>query len=600
MGAAGANPFGPPSARRNLTMLDLPLRLQRNSDVPVYRQITGQIIEFVRSGRVARGSKLPPTRSLAVACGVHRNTIVAAYAELHAQGYTEAGPGRGTFIARHVPEDDFVRPPLAGSDARDRRFAAGIGGRGFAVSADPKKALAQQPVQSGVRAAGLHRPPAATHRPGARGSVLVRRAPINAGELFSRVARELPGTRDQVSLLGARRADSVNLKSGAIALDLFPWEAFRRAIGHVLGKEWRRLTHGDLPLGLEPLRVALSTFLFSRGVVAEPGEIAVTTGSQQAIDLVARLFLEPGDSVVVEDPGYPAARQRFALEGAEIVSVPVDDRGLIVERLGRLLRRRPVKLVYITPNCQWPTSVRMDDDRRRELAELASRFNFIVVEDDYAAELRFRGPAVAPLFMTMPPGRCINLGSFSKSMLPGLRLGYAVAPPEISRRMASLKMLTDSHSSLLVQATVAEFLAGGHFETHLRRLRRECRLRLEALTRELRQQVGDRLAWNEPDAGSHLWGRLTGNEDAASLAAFSRERGLEFTPGAAYFSNPRMGRSHLLMSFASTPVTRARPTARAFAECLHAFTADVAGAEDAAPGSPRTRPPARIELAESH
>lgn len=511
-------------------MLDLPLQLDSGSAEPLYLQMVRQIAGFIRSGRLPRGSKLPPTRQLAVACGVHRNTVISAYAELQAQGYTEAGPGRGTFVAARLPEDSFAAPV---------------------------------------------RPSRATP---AAAPVAAVPAPASAGP-YSRLVQQLPGVMDLDSLLKARRAARVNFNSGVVALDLFPWETFRGVLAEVLGKQWRRLAEHDHPIGLESLREALSTLLFAHGVSADPGEIVITTGSQQAIDLLARLYLDPGDVVAVEDPGYQAARQRFALEGARIEPIPVDGEGMQIDVLERLLRTTAVKLVYMTPNCQWPTCVQLSGERRRRLGELAERYSFLVIEDDYAAELRFRGPATAPLYMSLPPGRCLNLGSFSKSLLPGLRLGYAVAPAEVTRRLAALKLLTDAHSSLLVQAAVAEFIRLGHFETHLRKLRRECRLRLDALTTELAGRMAGRLQWNEPDAGSNLWCRLMpqANDpqpDAAAFASWARERGLAFSPGQNYFSRPEDGRTNLLLGFAAIPVHRAGDTATQLADCLTEYTAD--------------------------
>lgn len=526
-------------------MLDLPLQLDSGSAEPLYLQMVRQIAGFIRSGRLARGSKLPPTRQLAVACGVHRNTVISAYAELQAQGYTEAGPGRGTFVATRLPEDSFAAP------VRPAR-----------PEVPPRTAVVSGPAEA--------KPAAATTGP------------------YSRLVQQLPGVMDLDSMLKARRATRVNFNSGVVALDLFPWETFRGVLSEVLGKQWRRLAEHDHPIGLESLREALSTLLFAHGVSADPGEIAITTGSQQAIDLLARLYLDPGDVVAVEDPGYQAARQRFALEGARIEPIPVDGDGMQIEPLEQLLRSTPVKLVYMTPNCQWPTCVQLSAERRRRLGQLAERHEFLVIEDDYAAELRFRGPATAPLYMSLPPGRCLNLGSFSKSLLPGLRLGYAVAPAEVTRRLAALKLLTDAHSSLLVQAAVAEFIRLGHFETHLRKLRRECRLRLDALTAELAARVPGSLQWNEPDAGSNLWCRMLPQPgetepDAADFASWARERGLAFSPGQNYFSRPQDGRSALLLGFAAIPVHRAADTAAQLADCLSEYWADRARRRDGHP-----------------
>lgn len=528
-------------------MLDLPLQLQPDSSTPLYQQIVRQVVKFIRDGRLVRGSKLPPTRQLAIACGVHRNTIIAAYAELHAQGYTEAGPGRGTFIAERLPEDSFSAPV---------RLPAAV-------------------------------PAAASTAP----------LPERASGPYSRLVQQLPGVMDLDSLMKARRATRVNFNSGVVALDLFPWETFKGVLSEVLGKQWRRLAEHDHPIGLESLREALATLLFAHGVSADPGEIVITTGSQQAIDLLARLYLDPGDVVAVEDPGYQAARQRFALEGARIEPIPVDGEGMRIDRLEQLLRETPVKLVYMTPNCQWPTGVQLSAQRRQWIRSLAEQYEFLVIEDDYAAELRFRGPATVPLYMSLPPGRCLNLGSFSKSLLPGLRLGYAVAPAEVTRRLAALKLLTDAHSSLLVQAAVAEFIRRGHFETHLRKLRRECRLRLDALTAALAARVPSRLQWKEPDAGSNLWCRMlvpAGEPppDAADFSNWARERGLIFSAGPNYFSRPEAGRDALLLGFAAIPVQQADGIAAQLADSLTEYSADRLR---------RARPPAtapELEVAE--
>jgi GntR family transcriptional regulator/MocR family aminotransferase len=281
---------------------------------------------------------------------------------------------------------------------------------------------------------------------------------------------------------------------------LFPLEQWRRFVAGELRRGILEAGgYGD-PAGLDRLRTAIARHIgIARSVDAAADDVLVTSGAQQAFDLIGRVLIEPGDVVVVEEPGYPPVRQLFETLGARVVGIPVDDEGIVVDALPTHAR-----LVYVTPSHQFPLGAVMSFRRRVALLEWAQRSGAAIVEDDYDTEYRFADRPLDPLQSLDRDGRVIYVGTFSKTMLPALRLGFLVAPAPLRSALRSAKRLTDWSADYLTQAAMARFLDGGHFARHVRRATRAYAVRREQLIGEVAGQFGDDVRIIPSIAGLHL------------------------------------------------------------------------------------------------
>jgi GntR family transcriptional regulator/MocR family aminotransferase len=296
-----------------------------------------------------------------------------------------------------------------------------------------------------------------------------------------------------------RQPAPYDFRTGVPDATLFPHDRWRRLMAHELRTDLSAGLYGD-PAGHRPLREAIARHIaVSRGVDATADDITITNGTQQAVDLVARVLLEPGDRVAVEDPGYPPPRRLFETSGARVVGVPVDRDGLVVDDLPRHTR-----LVYVTPSHQYPLGVSLSLERRRALLAWAERNDAAILEDDYDSEFRFHGRPVEPLHTLDGTGRVIYVGTFSKTLLPALRLGFVVAPPSLHAALHRAKRLTDWHTSVPAQATLARFIDTGEFARHLRRVGAVYRQRHDLLRQALARDLAEHLEAVPSNAGLHV------------------------------------------------------------------------------------------------
>jgi GntR family transcriptional regulator/MocR family aminotransferase len=286
--------------------------------------------------------------------------------------------------------------------------------------------------------------------------------------------------------------------------------------------------------------------------------VLITNGAQQGLDLLARCLVDPGDAVVLEQPGYFAAAWAFAAAGAHLVGVAVDEQGLRTDELARVLRSRRVKLVYATPAVQSPTGVVLSDARRDELLELADAHQTPVVEDDYDAELRRGGAATPALKAGDAAGQVIYAGTFSKALLPGLRIGYLVAPPAVLRRLALARIAADFGPNTVAQVAIAELLAAGDFERHVRRVRKLYAARLNALHAALAAHLPPGAAFAPPAGGNALWLRLPPAADPDAVWAGMLEAGVAAARGDLFFIDGQ-GRDCLLLGVAGVAEERIEP-----------------------------------------
>jgi GntR family transcriptional regulator / MocR family aminotransferase len=470
-------------------MLELPFRPDRASPEPVYRQLEAYLRGLVETGRLPAGAKLPASRELAGALRLARVTVVQAYEALRRDGLVRARVGQGTFV---VPRAS------APADAAPSR-----GGRSFVWSS-----------------------------------------------LFALRARAL-GVPAGIAL---RHPEAIrfDLRGGQVDRETLPLVEVRRALELALRRHGALLAgHGD-PYGWPTLRREIARLLVARGIECDADEVAVTSGAQQALDLAARVLLDPGDTVALEQPGYFGAALAFKAAQSNLVGVGVDEEGLRTEELEQVLRARRVKLVYATPAAQSPTGVAMSERRRRELLALADEHQTPILEDDYAAELRYEAVAVGALKAADRAGQVIYAGTFAKVVFPQLRLGFVVAPPELLRKIALARWSADGGAPLAAQMALASLIRSGALERHLRRVRRLYAERRAAMLESLRAAMPAGARWSPPAAGHSVWLRLPAGVDGEAVFRDALAAGIAYSRGDAFYVDGQ-GKDELSLSFATLP-----------------------------------------------
>jgi 2-aminoadipate transaminase len=341
--------------------------------------------------------------------------------------------------------------------------------------------------------------------------------------------------RDLLALTS--RPEVISFAGGLPALELFDLEGLRTAFDTVLAEPGGRRHLQYAPTeGNADLREAVAQRLSRRSLPTAAADLLVTTGSQQALTLLATVLLDPGAVVAVEEPTYLAALQCFALAGARIVPVAGDEDGIDPEDLTRVLQRERPTLLYLVPTFANPTGRTLSAARRTAVAELAAASRTWVVEDDPYGELRYRGRALAPLAAEPAAGdRVIHLGSFSKIGAPGLRLGWLRAPAALLPALTVAKQAADLHTSTIDQAAAAAYLAHNDLDAHIASLRGAYRERRDAMLAALPHVMPAGATWSDPDGGMFVWARLAGDVDTGQLLPGALARDVAFVPGAAFF-----------------------------------------------------------------
>jgi GntR family transcriptional regulator/MocR family aminotransferase len=365
----------------------------------------------------------------------------------------------------------------------------------------------------------------------------------------------------------ARPTEILALSAGLPALDQFPWRDWGR-ISARLHRERpaTALAYGD-PRGAPALRAAIAEHLgVARGIACSPEQVLVVAGSQQGIDLTARVLAEPGDAVWVEEPGYPIGRAAFEAAGLRPISVPVDSEGLDVA--AGITAARHARLAFVAPSHQYPLGATLSLRRRLALLEWAAAEDAWVLEDDYDGDYRYGGRPLAPLHTLDRTGRVIYLGTFSKVLAPGLRLGYLVVPPTLIEPFAVRKAVADRHAPGLDQQILARFIAEGRLAAHLRRMRVLYSRRRAALIDALADEAAGLLdVGMAPEAGLHLAVRLTIEADDVAVSGAALEARVHAAALSTYYAGPVRGRGFVL-GFACTPEEQIRPAVRSLDQAI--------------------------------
>jgi GntR family transcriptional regulator/MocR family aminotransferase len=481
------------------------ISLDPSATAPLYRQLYFAIREAILAGRLQPGTRLPSTRTLASDLGLSRNTAVAAYEQLLAEGYLDGRVGAGSYVSNVLPE--------ALLHAR------------------------RSPTQSSTEC---------TTKPklSRRGAMLanLRSSPGLPARAFSLGLPELAG---------------------------FPFEDWAR----LLARRWRRPPRDFLvgvdPSGYRPLREALAHYLgASRAVSCDPDQILIVSGAQQALDLVARALIDPGDSVWVEEPGFSGTWSALLAAGAALTPVPIDDEGIDIEK-GRGLAP-DARLICVSPSHQYPLGITMSLRRRLELLDWADAADAFVLEDDYDSEYRYAGRPLAAMQGLDEKGRIIYVGSFSKVMFPGLRIGYMVAPKSLIEPFRAIRRLVDSHPSSIAQAALADFISDGYLTSHIRRMRSLYAGRQQILLEAAATALGDEIQLAPDHAGMHLVGYLPKEADDAALSRRAGTHDVVVPPLSAFYrGTPK--RKGLLFGYAGVPDKEIR---RATTRLAEAFAKD--------------------------
>ncbi len=376
---------------------------------------------------------------------------------------------------------------------------------------------------------------------------------------------ETSAIRELFKLLG--KPGIISFAGGFPDSAMFDVEGLREASQKALTEEPGGALQYGATEGYEPLRTQLAAFERSKGVTdIEPQNLIVTTGSQQALDLLGKTMISPGDKVIVEGPTFLATIQCFRLYGADLVSAPIDANGVQVDKLEQLIAEHKPKFVYLIPTFGNPSGALLSLERRKKILELAVKYQVLIVEDDPYGDLYFGEappPSMLALSKDVPGSRewIAHCGSMSKVLSPGLRVGWLVAQPELLAKATMCKQFSDAHTSTFAQATAAQYLKSGRMPATLDNVRKKYAERADAMAQALTRELGDAIEFTAPKGGLFFWARLTGAggkvKDAGEFAKRAIEQGVAFVPGAPFYAaSPDLGT--LRLSFATADVVKIR------------------------------------------
>lgn len=452
--------------------------------MPLHARIQRALRQMIIDGALSRGKPLPASRVLSKSLGVSRDTVEAAYAQLHAEGFIDRRVGSGSFVAEITEFSPSYR--RSRQDMKRKNKPPELSKRGAAIfnSGGVRESLTPRPFAPGI-----------------------------------------PDTRN---------------------FPLALWERLQRQVLKEIGMQ--TLLHGD-PQGVEPLRRVIADYInLERGARATPESVLILTSSQQALNLCANVLFDPGERVYIEEPAYYGARKAFDAAGLNCVPVQLDQKGLLIEPI--LNDLNPARVVFLTPSHQFPTGTTLALDRRLALIEWAKRHRCWIIEDDYDSEFHYAGKPTACMQGLDQNDRSIYIGTFTKSLFPGLRIGYIVLPPSLVAPMTTARTLIDGHTASISQYTLARFIEGGHFGAYIRTMRGIYAQRLEILTRLVRKYLSDHVEPRVPVGGLQMPCLLTCNISEQAVLEAARRNNIELL-GLSSLHAKNDGHAGFLLGFAA-------------------------------------------------
>jgi GntR family transcriptional regulator / MocR family aminotransferase len=464
------------------------IAVHRKGEKPLHRQIYDAFRAMILERRLQPGQQIPSTRALAGELGISRIPVLGAYAQLLAEGYIESRSGAGTFVTSSLSDKFLIARPAVAAVA--------------SVLNDP------------------------------------------ASDAVSRFSKLLPG--EGTAWIRGSGAFSV----GQIAYDHFPFRVWSDLVTRHARKVYASSMHYSDPMGSEEFREVIAAYLrTARAVNCTAAQIMVVNGSQHALDLSARVLLDPDSPVWIEEPGYEFLRHALTLSGCRLVPIPVDSEGLDVAAGVKLCRN--ARVAFVTPSHQYPLGATMSAARRLQLLEWAHGSGAWIVEDDYDSEYRYESMPVASMQGLDPGSRVIYIGTFSKTLFPSLRLGYMVIPPALVGRFLAVRQANDLCPSHLYQAALADFISGGHFARHIRKTRQLYAERRNALTQALRKEFGSEMEILGAEAGMHLVVTLPRGLSDRKISARAEQEGLWLWPLSAAYAGTNV-RQGFILGFGGT------------------------------------------------
>ncbi len=423
--------------------MELAITLNKNLPEPLHQQLYEQLRQTILNGRLTPGERIPSTRFLAKSLSISRFTVTTSYEQLLSEGYLETVKGRGTFVCQQIPDN--------------------------LIDSNPIEIIEK-----------------------------INPLPIK----LSKYGNTLANIKNVPRI--AEPELQINFRYGTPALSEFPIKIWRRLLSHYCNANLNWLDYSTEPSGYQPLRKAIAHYLTrSRAVNCEPEQILITNGTQQALDLILRLLIEPGETIAIENPGYLSARIIFETQGSQILPISVDNSGLVVQELANF-KDNIIRLVYVTPSHQFPTGAILSLPRRLELLSWAQQTGGLIIEDDYDSEFRYGEKPIPALQGLDKSDSVLYIGTFSKVLFPSLRIGYLVLPKSLVAIFTRAKWLCDRHLPVLEQQVLAEFIESGHLERHLRKMRSLYDQRRQVLVKVLKKHFGKRATILGEKAGIHI------------------------------------------------------------------------------------------------
>lgn len=446
--------------------------IDAQSDTPVYIQISNGFIQHIRQGRLRRGLKLPGSREIAALLQVNRMTVVAAFNELDAQGWIEMLPRKGTFIKKILP------------------------------LLTPKKITEETKVFTIAEKTGFQ---------------------YNEKRIVPVQLSDFPPT------------DKLIFNDGFPDVRIAPTEQLIKTMRRLsrLASQKKYLMYGG-PQGTIMLREVLSSFLNeTRGLPSSPENILITRGAQMGLYLAASVILKPGDTIIAGSPGYAVANLTFQQSGAKVIHIPVDDKGINIERLEEICQRKKIKMVYVIPHHHNPTTVTLSSERRIRLLALAAKYKFAIIEDDYDYDFHYSSKPIMPMASLDRNGNVIYIGTFTKTLAPAIRFGFVVAPASFIRSATHLRKSIDTQGDSLMENAIAELYKDGTMTRHIKKSVNLYRERRDHLCNLLQTKLGKHLSFDVPAGGMSVWTKFH-KIDLSMVAERALKKGLIIRNGKDY------------------------------------------------------------------
>jgi DNA-binding transcriptional MocR family regulator len=466
------------------------ISINKDASTPYYLQLKNQLKDLIVTGVLKPDTKLPPTRKLSDELDINRNTVLTAYEELEADGYVYSHVGQGTFVAGSDSYQDKAPLPAAKKFNWSNSFSTNFDEIG----------------------------------------------------LFSMV---------QLYRISTSKV-TVAFGGGVPADDLYPLQLIKRCFNAAVHEEKKAVFNYGPTEGYSPLREFIAKKVKGMGIDARLADIFITNGSQQAMQIAARILIDPGDYVITEEPTYTGALGAFTTLKAKILGVPMQKDGMNTEALESMLLKYNPKVIYTVPNFHNPTGITMSLEKRKRLMYLAERHNVPIIEDDANGDLRFEHEELPSLKSLDRTSQVIYITSWSKSLIPGFRVGYAIINESLLHRFTAFKQMEDLATNTISQAIIYKFYSRGYFKTHLKKIRKKYRERRDTMIRCIKKYFPVDVEFTKPEGGLYLWIKFPENMDLTPVFQISANHGVLFSLGTMFYSSKK-GKNEMRLSYAPNP-----------------------------------------------